>query len=56
MELIKARVLNQAITVFCKGLYPLDLFAVCQRQESADWIGVEILNMFNIGSWPTVMR
>ena len=26
------------------------------RLESADWIGVEILNMFNTGSWPTITK
>ena len=25
-------------------------------RESVDWIGVEILNMFDIGSRPTIMK
>ena len=30
--------------------------AIVRRQESANWIDVEILNMFNIGNLPTVMK
>ena len=30
--------------------------ALVGRLTSADWIGMEISNMFNTGSWPTIMK
>ena len=32
------------------------LTAIVSHPESADWIGVEILNMFNTGSWQTITK
>ena len=35
-----------------KGPYQLDRFEVGRQQ----WIGVEILNMFDTGSWPIITK
>ena len=32
------------------------LMAIVSRLESADWVGVDILNMFNTGSQPTITK